>query len=80
MDLDKTLGIGNKFQEAVDFIRNDTMDPALTNDRSTVTKGIVFVNFTKVTVLINCTLKCMTSNAGTTKMSKKNLYVQCRYI
>nr|XP_022295084.1 uncharacterized protein LOC111105207 [Crassostrea virginica] len=31
MDLDKTLGIGNKYQEAVDFIRNDTMDP--TRDR-----------------------------------------------
>ena len=27
VDLDKTLGIGNKYQEAVDFIRNDTMDP-----------------------------------------------------
>ena len=31
VDLDKTLGIGNKYQEAVDFIRNDTMDP--TRDR-----------------------------------------------
>ena len=31
VDLDKTLGIGNKYQEAVDFIRNDTMDP--TKDR-----------------------------------------------
>nr|XP_022303149.1 uncharacterized protein LOC111110817 isoform X2 [Crassostrea virginica] len=27
VDLDKTLGIGNKYQEVVDFIRNDTMDP-----------------------------------------------------
>ena len=27
VDLDKTLGITNKYQEAVDFIRNDTMDP-----------------------------------------------------
>ena len=27
VDLDKTLGIGNKYQEAVDFIRNNTMDP-----------------------------------------------------
>ena len=33
VDLDKALGIGNKYQEAVDFIRNDTMDPVLTNDR-----------------------------------------------
>ena len=31
VDLDKTLRIGNKYQEAVDFIRNDTMDP--TRDR-----------------------------------------------
>ena len=28
VDLDKALGIGNKYQEAVDFILNDTMDPA----------------------------------------------------
>ena len=28
VDLDKYLGIGNKFQEKVDFVRNDTMDPA----------------------------------------------------
>ena len=35
VDLDKTLGIGNKYQEVVDFIRNDTM-----------TKGMVFINFT----------------------------------
>ena len=27
VDLDKTLGIGNKYQKAVDFIRKDTMDP-----------------------------------------------------
>ena len=27
VDLDKYLGIGNKFQEEVDFVRNDTMDP-----------------------------------------------------
>nr|XP_022311237.1 uncharacterized protein LOC111116534 [Crassostrea virginica] len=27
VDLDKALGVGNKYQEAVDFIRNDTMDP-----------------------------------------------------
>ena len=27
VDLDKHLGIGNKFQKEVDFIRNDTMDP-----------------------------------------------------
>nr|XP_022309091.1 uncharacterized protein LOC111114863 isoform X2 [Crassostrea virginica] len=27
VDLDKTLGIGHKYQEKVDFIRNDTMDP-----------------------------------------------------
>ncbi|XP_078320257.1 uncharacterized protein LOC111102828 [Crassostrea virginica] len=27
VDLDKYLGIGNKYQEAVDFVRNDTMDP-----------------------------------------------------
>nr|XP_022305933.1 uncharacterized protein LOC111112614 isoform X2 [Crassostrea virginica] len=27
VDLDKVLGIGNKYQEAVDFILNDTMDP-----------------------------------------------------
>ena len=27
MDLDKALGIGNKYQEVVDFIRNDTIDP-----------------------------------------------------
>ena len=27
VDLDKALGIGNKYQEAVDFILNDTMDP-----------------------------------------------------
>ena len=26
-DLDKALRIGNKYQEVVDFIRNDTMDP-----------------------------------------------------
>ena len=31
VDLDKTLGIGNKYQKAVDFIRKDTMDP--TRDR-----------------------------------------------
>nr|XP_022307925.1 uncharacterized protein LOC111113925 [Crassostrea virginica] len=31
VDMDKTLGIGNKYQEAVDFILNDTMDP--TRDR-----------------------------------------------
>nr|XP_022307902.1 uncharacterized protein LOC111113903 [Crassostrea virginica] len=31
MDLDKALGIGNKYHEVVDFIRNDTMDP--TRDR-----------------------------------------------
>ena len=31
VDLDKTLGIGNKYQKVVDFIRNDTMDP--TRDR-----------------------------------------------
>ena len=31
VDLDKALGIGNKYQEVVDFIRNDTMDP--TRDR-----------------------------------------------
>ena len=28
VDLDKYLMIGNKFQEQVDFVRNDTMDPA----------------------------------------------------
>nr|XP_022299075.1 uncharacterized protein LOC111107927 isoform X2 [Crassostrea virginica] len=28
VDLDKYLGIGKKFQEQVDFVRNDTMDPA----------------------------------------------------
>nr|XP_022307914.1 uncharacterized protein LOC111113914 [Crassostrea virginica] len=27
VDLDKAPGIGNKYQEAVDFVRNDTMDP-----------------------------------------------------
>ena len=27
VDLDKALGIGNKYQEVVDFIRKDTMDP-----------------------------------------------------
>ena len=27
VDLGKILGIGNKYQEIVDFIRNDTMDP-----------------------------------------------------
>ena len=27
VDLDKYLEIGNKFQEEVDFVRNDTMDP-----------------------------------------------------
>ena len=27
VDLDKALGNGNKYQEIVDFIRNDTMDP-----------------------------------------------------
>ena len=27
VDLDKALRIGNKYQEVVDFIRNDTMDP-----------------------------------------------------
>ena len=27
MDLDKTLGIGHKYQEVVDLIQNDTMDP-----------------------------------------------------
>ena len=27
VDIDKYLGIGNKYQEAVDFVRNDTMDP-----------------------------------------------------
>ena len=27
MDLNKTLGIGNKYQEALDCIRDDTMDP-----------------------------------------------------
>nr|XP_022290520.1 uncharacterized protein LOC111102161 [Crassostrea virginica] len=27
VDLDKILGIGNKYQKAVDFIKNDTMDP-----------------------------------------------------
>nr|XP_022307917.1 uncharacterized protein LOC111113917 [Crassostrea virginica] len=26
VDLDKALGIGNKYQQAVDFVRNDTMD------------------------------------------------------
>ena len=31
VDLGKILGIGNKYQEIVDFIRNDTMDP--TRDR-----------------------------------------------
>nr|XP_022304355.1 uncharacterized protein LOC111111584 [Crassostrea virginica] len=31
VDLDKTLGIGNKYQVVVDFILNDTMDP--TRDR-----------------------------------------------
>ena len=31
VDLDMALGIGNKYKEAVDFIRNDTMDP--TRDR-----------------------------------------------
>ncbi|XP_078320254.1 uncharacterized protein LOC111114861 [Crassostrea virginica] len=31
VDLDKALGIGNKYQEVVDFILNDTMDP--TRDR-----------------------------------------------
>nr|XP_022291951.1 uncharacterized protein LOC111103176 isoform X2 [Crassostrea virginica] len=31
VDLDKALRIGNKYQEVVDFIRNDTMDP--TRDR-----------------------------------------------
>nr|XP_022307915.1 uncharacterized protein LOC111113915 [Crassostrea virginica] len=31
VDLDKALRIGNKYQEEVDFIRNDTMDP--TRDR-----------------------------------------------
>ena len=31
VDLDKALVIGNKYQEVVDFIRNDTMDP--TRDR-----------------------------------------------
>ena len=31
VDLDKALSIGNKYQEVVDFIRNDTMDP--TRDR-----------------------------------------------
>ena len=28
VDLDTYLGIGKKFQEKVDFVRNDTMDPA----------------------------------------------------
>ena len=28
VDLDKYLGVGKKFQEIVDFVRNDTMDPA----------------------------------------------------
>ena len=46
VDLDKALGIGNKYQEAVDFIRNDTMDPVLTNAKSSVTKGMVFIKFT----------------------------------
>ena len=27
VDLDKALGIGNKYQNIVDFVRNDTMDP-----------------------------------------------------
>ena len=27
VDLDKALGNKNKYQEAVDFVRNDTMDP-----------------------------------------------------
>ena len=27
VDLDKAMGIGNKYQKAVDFVRNDTMDP-----------------------------------------------------
>nr|XP_022300874.1 uncharacterized protein LOC111109078 [Crassostrea virginica] len=27
VDLDKAMGIGNTYQKAVDFIRNDTMDP-----------------------------------------------------
>ena len=27
VDLDKTLGIANKYQEVVDFVQNDTMDP-----------------------------------------------------
>ncbi|XP_078322131.1 uncharacterized protein LOC111113907 isoform X1 [Crassostrea virginica] len=27
VDLDRTLGIGSKYQKAVDFVQNDTMDP-----------------------------------------------------
>nr|XP_022307911.1 uncharacterized protein LOC111113912 [Crassostrea virginica] len=27
VDLDQALGIGNKYKDAVDFVRNDTMDP-----------------------------------------------------
>ena len=27
VDLDKYMGIGNKYQDAVDYVRNDTMDP-----------------------------------------------------
>ena len=33
VDLDKVLGIGKKYQEVVDVIRNDTMDLLLTNAR-----------------------------------------------
>ena len=31
VDLDKALGNGNKYQEIVDFIRNDTMVPEREN-------------------------------------------------
>ena len=31
VDLDKALGNRNKYQEIVDFIRNDTMDPMRDN-------------------------------------------------
>ena len=33
VDIDRALGIGNRYQRVVDFLRNDTMDPVLTITR-----------------------------------------------
>ena len=66
VDLDKVLGNTNKYQEAVDFVQNDTMDPEQMKDIENITKsidslkvGIILYVFEYVNLII--TLKVLDS-------------------